>query len=470
MSERSAPEPRFLSKGAVLDDRFEIVEPLGAGGFGVVYRARQLMFGHSMRQVALKLFHAEKVTRENVKEIFNDAVILIGLQENEPSPEIASSIVQVYDMGFLEKPSFHAFLSMRLVPGRQTLETAVSRFGDGGMPVNLALRFLRQLLVPVAWMHANQVVHGDLKPDNVLLTEHSDVVVTDFGLAAHAMFGPRGGAVQYQAPEMLLGSLTNSVHAIRGSFAADVYAIGMIWYEMLTGRHPFAGLDSEGAAAGGDHATLLRLHNDARKWPMRPLKPAEDELDAKRIVPPSEINREMEEHPQLESLLASCLAYRQSDRPPNARVLLSRVDEYLKSGSLPRPSPGAQGRPPAESGEPIDVSRKTADALLGDGEAKLAAQDHAAALASADRILRQKPKWIPAILLKARALALAGRTEDARAACAEAQKIDANNATVLETLADIYEAAGLADRAERLRKQAEGMRVGRSRRPRGGQR
>lgn len=468
MSAPSAPEPRFLPKGTVLDDRFEIVEPLGAGGFGAVYRARQLMFGHSMRQVALKLFHAEKVTRENVKEVFNDAAILIGLQESDPSPEIASSIVQVYDMGFLRKPRFHAFLSMRLVPGRQTLQTAVSRFSHGGMPVNLALRFLRQLLVPVAWMHAHEVVHGDLKPDNVLLTEHSDVVVTDFGLAAHAMFGPLGGAIQYQAPEMLLGSLTGSVHAIRGSFPADVYAIGVTWYEMLTGRHPFARLDSEAAAAGNDQATLLRLHHDARKWPMRPLEPTEDEIETRRIVPPSEINREMEEHPQLEALLGSCLAHRQSDRPPSARALLSRVDEYLKSGSLSMPPRGAQRGPSAEIEQSIDVSRKTAEALLGDVEAKLAVQDHAAALALAERILRQKPKWIPAILLKARALALAGRTEDARAACAEAQKIDANNSAVLETLADIYEAAGLADRAERLRKQADGMRVGRSRRPRGG--
>ena len=421
-----------------------------------------------MRQVALKLFHADKVTRENIKEVFNDAVTLIGLQENDPSPEIASSMVQVYDIGFLQKPSFHAFLSMRLVPGRKTLETAVARFGEGGMPLNLALGLLRQVLVPLAWMHAHEVIHGDLKPDNVLLTEQSDVVLTDFGLAAHAMFGSPGGAIQYQAPETLSGALAGSLHEVRGSFPSDVYAMGLIWYELLTGRHPFDGVDLEAVAAGGDIGASIRLQYDARKRPMRPLEPGESVAEAKRIVPPSEINEEMREHPQLEALLESCLAYRQSDRPANARVLLSRIDEYLRGGSLPLPLRAERERPAAEGPERIDVSRTTPEKLLGDGEARLASQDHAAALALAERILDQKPKWIPAILLKARALSLAGRTEDARLACTEAQKIDPSNPKPLETMADIYAAAGLTDRAERVRQQARDVQTRASRRPRGG--
>lgn len=468
MSQSSTPQRRLLPAGTVLDDRFEIVEALGAGSFGAVYRARQLIFGLPMRQVALKLFHADKVTRENVKDVFNDAVTLIGLQENNPSPEIASSMVQVYDIGFLQRPSFHAFLSMRLVPGRKTLETAVSRFGEGGMPVNLALGLLRQVLVPLAWMHAHEVVHGDLKPDNVLLTERSEVVLTDFGLAAHAMFGSVGGAIQYQAPETLGSSLAGNFHEVRGSFPADVYGAGLIWYEMLTGRYPFAGVDWEAVAAGGDSAAFVRLHYDARKWPMRALKPGEGGTEAKRIVPPSEINEEMREHPQLESLLESCLAYRQSDRPPNARVLLSRIDEYLRGGALPPPLRVERHPPAAERPESIDLGRKTPEKLLGDGEAKLASHDYEAAQALAKRILEQKPQWIPAMLLKARALLLAGRTEDARLVCSEAQGIDANNSKILETLADVYAAAGLNDRAERVRQQARAVQARPSCRPRGG--
>lgn len=465
MSQASTPERRFLPRGTVLDDRFEIVEALGAGGFGAVYRARQLIFGLPMRQVALKLFHADKVTRENVKDVFNDAVTLIGLQESDPSPEITSSMVQVYDIGFLQKPSFRAFLSMRLVPGRKTLETAVSRFKEGGMPVNLALGLLRQVLVPLSWMHAHEVVHGDLKPDNVLLTERSEVVLTDFGLAAHAMFGTVGGAIQYQAPETLGGALAGNLHEVRGSFPADVYGVGLIWYEMLTGRHPFVGIEWEAMAAGSDSTAHIRLHHDARKWPMRSLKQGETGTEAKRIMPPSEINEEMREHPQLEALLESCLAYRQSDRPHNARVLLSRIDEYIRSGALPLPPLAERKRPAAESPEVIDVSRKTPEKLLGDGEAQLASQDYEATLVLVDRILEQKPKWIPAMLLKARALLLAGRTEDARLVCTEAQRIDANNAKILETLADIYVAAGLNDRAERVRQQARVVQPRQSYRP-----
>src|ERR1700730_5276953 len=74
--------------GTVLDQRFELREFLGAGNFGAVYRAKQLVFGRPIRDVALKLFKSDRVTRENVHEVFADAVTLIGLQEECPDPDV----------------------------------------------------------------------------------------------------------------------------------------------------------------------------------------------------------------------------------------------------------------------------------------------------------------------------------------------------------------------------------------------
>ena len=107
------PDSRPLPPGTVLNDRFEIKKFLGAGGFGEVYWAKQLVFRHALRDVALKLFKSDKVNAQNVHEVFGDAITLIGLQEASPSTEVAGHLIQVYDIGILEAPWHRAFLSMK---------------------------------------------------------------------------------------------------------------------------------------------------------------------------------------------------------------------------------------------------------------------------------------------------------------------------------------------------------------------
>ena len=449
----------FLPKGTTLEKRFEIDGVLGAGSFGAVYRARQLVFGKPMRAVALKLFHAEAVRSDNMEDIFSDAVTLVRLHEEDPPPEIARSIIQVYDIGVVVAPQPkdfkstkpQGFMSMNLVRGGKTLKTAIARFRHDGMPVSLALQYLRQLLVPLAWMHTLETaaVHGDLKPDNILLTDQSELILTDFGLAAHLPLGTIGGEIHYQAQE----TLSN----LPGMAQSDVFGVGLIWYEMLTGKHPFHDVDTEVLAAGGNQAALIRAHVEARKWPFRPARDARPELDTHRIVPPSEINAEMLGHPQLELLLASCLAYRQSDRPADARILLDKIDRYIREGHIPGltvPEPAT-----APGGEKaVILGKKTPEAVLKDAEAVSTAGDRAGALRLIETVLKDHPTLVPALLAKVRVLAANKQIDQAREVLAKAQKINPQDPCVFEALADIYAAAGQTDLAQRTRQRTGEMR------------
>lgn len=458
-------ERRRLAPGTVLDDRFEIAEFLGAGNFGEVYRAKQLIFGHAFRDVALKLFAEGVVTASNAYEVLNDAIIVVGLMEEKHTSEVGSRLVQVYDMGIIRTPAPRAFLSMKLIPGKKTLKAEVYRYRhDGGMPLSLCLRYLREILVPLAWMHGLEtpVVHGDLKPDNVMLTDDFQLVLVDFGLAAHMPLGVQGGDIAYNAPEKLLG--------LNGGQEADVYSVGLIWYELLTGRHPFEGIGAE-ALRQGDSDGYAQAQLEARRWPYAALKP-NIPVDAQkaRIVPVSEINSDLrrEPHPQLELLLEQCLADDISRRPANARVLLDKIDAYIASGTLP-PSDrmvifggGADKKPgpvatavPGKGARSDEMRLADAGSLVARGEPKLES-----ALAMVNSVLSTSPKTIPALLLQTRILMkMPGRLLEAENACSLALQLAPTNPDVYEALADLRaaqakpsQAAGYRNKAAELRR------------------
>lgn len=445
-------EIRRVPPGTVLDDRFEIVSFLGAGSFGEVYQARQLLFGRTFREVALKLFAANRVSRGNVDDVLSDAITLIGLQEENPSVEIARHLVQVYDMGVVKTPESRTFMSMKLVRGKKTVLNAVRRFEHGGMPVALSLRYLRQLLLPLAWMHTLElpIVHGDLKPDNILLTEDSDLVLTDFGLATRMPVNSLGGAIAYQAPEKLLDAEAGE--------PSDMYAVGLIWYEMLTGCHPFAMVGLE-ASAAKDERAFLRAHQASRKWPIRPTPRGEDPMAEGRIASAAEFNDELKEHPQLEAMLNRCLAYEQSKRYFNARVLLADVDKYLANGSL---DAADLAWIVPESKEPARVAcpkpERTVEARLEDSETLLKQGEFKRAIQAADDILAEDPQRVAALLAKVRALAKLKQTAEARGIQQEAQRLAPQDPDALEALADIFDAEGKPGTAQATRSRAGELR------------
>jgi eukaryotic-like serine/threonine-protein kinase len=443
-----------LPPGAVLDHRFEIVERLGAGAFGAVYRARQIVFGRKLREVALKLFETEKIGAENFGEVFNDAITLIGMQEEASYAASARHLIQVYDIGVLKTPDEQAFMSMKLVPGRKTLQDAVRRWGRArGMPIETALGYLRQILIPLAWMHTLDipVVHGDLKPDNILLTDDSMLVLTDFGLAARLPLGSRGGAIAYQAPESLLH--------VSAKAPADIYSIGIIWYELLTGRHPFQDVGLA-AIADDDQQALIRAHIEARKWCMRPADPVTPNEQDQRIVPASEINKQLLDHPQLEAMLSRCLQFDQSKRYLNAQLLLADIDRYVETGRLST----IVIQPKPDDDEPeIVMQPKTPEIRVQDALSLLKQGQPDTALDQIELALTQKKDFVPAILAKARILAAKKDFKNAREACLIAQAIDPKDPDVFGAMADVLLSQGKADLARNMRSQEQQLRQERSR-------
>lgn len=208
---------RFLP-GSLVGERYRIVAMLGRGGMGEVYRADDLKVGQS---VALKFLPAR---------FAGDAERLGRLRGEVRAARDVShpNVCRVYDIG--EADGEH-FISMELVQG-EDLASLLRRIGH--LPGDKGLQIARQLCSGVAAAHARGVLHRDLKPANVMLDERGTVRIMDFGLAGAQFEGDtvREGTPAYMAPEQLAG---RSV-----SIASDVYALGLVLYEIFTGRQAFA--------------------------------------------------------------------------------------------------------------------------------------------------------------------------------------------------------------------------------------
>jgi serine/threonine-protein kinase len=209
--------------GDVLDHRFRIVREVAQGGMGVVYEADDEKLE---RRIAIKcakagfgkrlppeVRHATAISHPNVCKTFEIHTATTHLGETD-------------------------FLTMEFLDG----ETLAERLARGPIPQNEAFAIAHQLCAGLAEAHRNKVIHGDLKSNNVILTKSVDgsirAVITDFGLARApetllrtAQSGVRGGTPAYMAPELWKGE--------KASVASDIYALGVILYELACGRKPF---------------------------------------------------------------------------------------------------------------------------------------------------------------------------------------------------------------------------------------
>jgi predicted Ser/Thr protein kinase len=210
---------RFIP-GDVVAGRYRIVGLLGRGGMGEVYRADDLKLA---QPVALK-FLAESLSS-------NGAALARFHREVSVARQISHRhVCRVYDIG--EHAGMH-FLSMEYVRGEE-LSSLLKRIGR--LPLDKALETARQLCAGLAAIHAAGVLHRDLKPANVMIDEHGDVRITDFGVAALAE-GVSGreamiGTPVYMSPEQLSGGELTT--------RSDLYALGLVLYEAFTGNRPFA--------------------------------------------------------------------------------------------------------------------------------------------------------------------------------------------------------------------------------------
>jgi eukaryotic-like serine/threonine-protein kinase len=204
---------------------YELLEEIARGGMGVVYRARQLSLN---RIVALKVvLHGPFSSADFVRRFRHEAHVVAGLRH--------PNIVAIYDVG--EHGGNH-FLSLEFVEGQSFAELVRER----PLPAKRAANYLKTIAEAVEHAHQHGVLHRDLKPSNILLDVFDQPRVTDFGLAKLVncdsdltVTGQVLGSPNYMPPEQAAGSLSDSTPA------SDVYSLGAILYELLTGRPPFQG-------------------------------------------------------------------------------------------------------------------------------------------------------------------------------------------------------------------------------------
>ena len=209
-----------------LGDDYELLTLLGKGGFGRVYRVRDL---HLERDVALKVLHPSLTQDPEVVERFRrEAQLAAGLSH--------PNIVNIYDIagrfGLL-------WYTMELIDG-PSLAQLVER--NGPLPLDQVLRMLREALSALAHAHGSGLVHRDIKPENILIDPTGSVQITDFGLAL-ALRGKYGGATsqsgtpQFASPEQLLGERVDQ--------RSDLYSLAAVVYYALLGTPPFPGATTE---------------------------------------------------------------------------------------------------------------------------------------------------------------------------------------------------------------------------------
>ncbi len=207
----------------VLGQRYEIIEHVGSGGMADVYKARDRLLE---RVVAVKILHAQLASDEEFLQRFQ--------QEAQGAARLSHpNIVGIYDVG--EEQSFH-YIVMEYVAG-ETLKALLPR--EGPLSVEMSLRIAREIACALSHAHAHHLVHCDIKPHNILVTADGRVKVADFGIAraitsaTMTYDGNVVGSVHYFSPEQAKGTQITP--------KSDVYALGIVLYEMLTGRLPFHG-------------------------------------------------------------------------------------------------------------------------------------------------------------------------------------------------------------------------------------
>ncbi len=212
----------MIEQGTVIDGRYEVLSRIGTGGMADVYLARDQLLG---RQVAVKLLHHRFAEDQEFVERFRrEASSAAGLSH--------PNVVAIFDRGEWDGTYY---IAMEYLPGR-SLKAVVRE--QGPLEPARAIDIVIQILQAARFAHRRGVIHRDLKPHNVILDEEGRAKVTDFGIARAGasdmtLTGSIMGTAQYLSPEQAQG--------LAVSAASDIYAVGIVLYELLTGTVPFDG-------------------------------------------------------------------------------------------------------------------------------------------------------------------------------------------------------------------------------------
>ena len=209
-------------EGRLLGNRYEILEKIGNGGMAMVYKAKCHVLN---RLVAVKILRDEFTTDEEFIKRFS-------IEAQAAASITHPNIVSVYDVG---REGNLYYIVMELVKGK-TLKEIITEEG-GPLPWKWSVNIAMQIASALETAHKNNIVHRDIKPHNIIITEDGIAKVTDFGIAKAVSnstitaFGTTIGSVHYFSPEHARGGYTDS--------KSDIYSLGIVMYEMLTGRVPF---------------------------------------------------------------------------------------------------------------------------------------------------------------------------------------------------------------------------------------
>jgi serine/threonine-protein kinase len=294
--------PDRFSAGDLLLERYRIVGLLGRGGMGEVYKAEDLKLG---QPVALKFLpEALQKDAERLERFYNEA--RMAREVSHPA------VCRVHDIGEVDG---HHFLSMEYVDG-EDLASLVRRIGR--LPGVKAIDIARQICAGLGAAHGKGVLHRDLKPQNLMLDGRGNVRITDFGLAglAETIQGDdvRSGTPAYMSPEQLAGREVTQ--------RSDIYALGLVLYELFTGRRPYP---------GRSFAEIKKQHQEP-------------------LAAPSDLVADVA--PEVEITILRCLDRDPARRPPSALAVAA-----LLQGSDPLAAALAAGETP--SPEMVAASGRT---------------------------------------------------------------------------------------------------------------
>lgn len=287
--------------------RYEVLGELGQGAMGVVYKAKDPLIDRVVAIKTINLGLALDEKEEYEGRFYQEAKAAGRL--NHPN------IVTIYDVG---KSGDVAYIAMEFLQGRELRDI----MNDGGpLPVDQVLDMVAQVALGLAYAHEHEIVHRDVKPSNIMVVRDGHVKITDFGIARMASSAVRTqtgmvlGSPKYMSPEQVMGKNIDQ--------RSDIFSLGVMLYEMLTGQAPF----------NGDNVNAIMYQTlNAAPPPPNQLNPAVPEM--------------------LNFIVAKALAKAVDDRYQNAKDFAA--DLRACRDTLPR------------SGQPLDVSK----ALIG-GEKKL---------------------------------------------------------------------------------------------------
>jgi serine/threonine protein kinase len=310
-----------MSEIALLNNRYQIESQLGSGGMAVVYKARDLMLE---RTVAIKVLREDFSRDPTFRERFR--------QEAKAAANLSHpNIVTIHDFGFDKD---RLFIVMEYVPG-VTLKALIQQ--RGRLSIEKSISLMVQACAGIGYAHRAGLVHCDIKPQNMLVTPDQRLKVMDFGIArALASIQPDEkvdfvwGSPQYFSPEQAAGQAPSP--------ASDVYGLGIILYEMLTGQLPFMASSSK---------ELSQLHMNARPPSPRRYNPAIDE-NLNRII-----LKVLSKEPSAR--------YRTADQL--GRVLITFSQQHASQQQPPRPQeskplPPQQPRPEPKPQPIVQVRRE----------------------------------------------------------------------------------------------------------------